>query len=267
MKKNNSKVLILCICFCISLAALFINERYIKAVDVVIYNLILTLAVTIFATALISFITDKLTTGNVEEILNHNLSVLKSCQEYGLISIHDNFPLADEKIKRDFLNSENVYIVMNDAKAFISSNILLLEERILKKEACTTFVLQDNKVSDTMSALTRKNGHDEDPDYYVNKIENVIQYHIKDLFKKRGDSHNVELFLNGNYNTLAIILTDHYALMSIYRIAPGKTRVPHFVFQRGIGGGIEYEDTLKDVKKILEKSRKICLDENAGARQ
>ena len=126
----------------------------------------------------------------------------------------------------------------------LSSDVLLLEERIAKREASTTFILQDYSADDTMSALTRKNGHDENPDYYVNKIKDLIEYHIKDLFKRRDKSHNIALFLNKNYNTLAIILTDHYALVSTYRIAPGKTRVPHFVFQQG---GIEYEDTLDSV--------------------
>lgn len=264
MKKNNSKTLILFACFCVSLAALLINERYIKNLDTVIYNLILTIAVTILATALISFITDKFTTNNVEEILNRNFSALKSCQEYGLISISDSFPLTNEDIKKDFINSKRIYIVMNDAKAFISSNTLLLEERIAKRGASTAFILQDYSARDTMSALTRKNGHDEDPDYYVNKIKNLIEYHIKDLFKKKDRSHSITLFLNKNYNTLAIILTDHYALVSTYRIAPGKTRVPHFVFRRG---GIEYEDTLKDVEKIVDISRKIHLDENAAIQQ
>lgn len=260
MKKNISKVLIFSICFCISLATLFINERYIKGLDDVIYNLTLTIAVTILATALVSYIADKFSANSVEEILNRNLLGLKECRAYGLIGIYNSFPLANEDIKNDFINSKKIYIVMNDAKAFISSNTLLLEERIAKKGAFTTFILQDYSARDTMSALTRKNGHDENPNYYVNKIKDLIEYHIKDLFKRKDESHNIALFLNKNYNTLAIILTDHYALVSTYRIAPGKTRVPHFVFQQG---GIEYEDTLKDVEKIVKISREISLDESA----
>lgn len=256
MKKNNSKILIFLTCFCVSSVALFINERYVGEEDAVVYNLILTIALTILATALISFITGKFADNSVDEILSSNFEVLKGCQEYGLTGIYDAFPLANEKIKKDFTDSEQVYIVMNDAKAFISSNTLLLEERISKKDASTTFVLQDYCAADTMSALTRKNGHSEDPNYYVNKIKNLIEYHIKDLFRKKDKSHGIALFLNKNYNTLAIILTDHYALVSTYRIAPGKTRVPHFVFQRG---GIEYEDVLKDIKKIIDISREISL--------
>lgn len=262
MKKNYSKILILSVCACISLAMLLINERYLKGLDAVFYNLTLTIAVTIFATALISFITDKFSANNVEEILNRNLLGLKECRTYGLIGIYDSFPLTNEDIKKDFINSKKVYIVMNDGKAFISSNTLLLKERIAKKEASTTFILQDYGASDTMSALTRKNGHDENQNYYVNKIKDLIEYHIKSLFKMKDERHDIALFLNKNYNTLAIILTDHYALVSTYRIAPGKTRVPHFVFQQG---GIEYDDTLEDVKKIIEISREIPLAEGAAA--
>lgn len=262
MKKNNSKILILFVCACISAVALFINERYIN--DTVIYNLILTIAVTILATAFISFITDIFSENNVEEILNRYLVGLKECRDYGLIGIYDSFPLTNENIRKDFLNSKTVYIIMNDAKVFLSSNTLLLEERIARKRVSTTFVLQDYSSPDTMSALTRKNGHDEDPDYYVHKIKNLIEYHIKDIFKRKDESHNITLFLNKNYNTLAIILTDHYALISTYRIAPGKTRVPHFVFQQG---GIEYEDTLKDVEKLVSISREISLDESVVTQQ
>lgn len=257
MKKNISKNLMLTTSSCISLALLFINERYIKNLDAVIYNLILTIAVTILATALISFLQAKFSTNDMAEILTRNLLGLKECQTYGLIGIYDSFPLTNEDFRKDFVNSEEVYVVMNDAKAFISSNTLLLEERIAKSGASTTFILQDYDADDTMGALTRKNGHDEDPDYYKNKIRNVIEYHIKSLFKAKEHSHNIALFLNRNYNTLAIILTDHYALVSTYRIAPGKTRVPHFVFHQG---GIEYDDTFEDVKKVIEISREISLN-------
>jgi len=256
MKKNISKILILCICICLSLAILFINERYVKTWDIVIYNLLLTIAVTVLSTALISFLSDEFSTNTLEERLTRNFSTLKACQEYGLISIHDNCPLKNESIRKDFINSKEVYIVMNDAKAFISSNTSLLGERIAKKHEHTTFVLQDYNAPDTIGVLTRKNGHDEDSNYYVNKIKSVIEYHIKDLFQKKDNCHEVALFLNKNYNTLAIILTDHYALVSTYRVAPGKTRVPHFVFKYG---GIEYEDTLKDVERIVKISRKISL--------
>lgn len=262
MKDNIPKIirqlLVFFICAFISLILIVVNDRFVKNFDDLIYNLILTIAVTVLSTALIFSITEMLNTNHAEEILNRNFSVLKVCHRYGLIDIYDHFPFTNEDIEDDFINSKKIYIIMNDAKSFISSNIPLMEKRIAKNGAYTTFVLQDYSAPDTMSALTRKNGHVEDPDYYAKKIKNTIEYHIKSLFKKKNRKHTINLFLNRNYNTLSIILMDNYALVSTYRISPGKTRVPHFVFQRG---GIEYEDTLKDVEKIVETLREVPLDE------
>lgn len=145
---------------------------------------------------------------------------------------------------------------MNDAKAFISSHTILLKERMNVKKRNTTFVLQDYNTPDIMSALTRKNGHIEDEDYYKRKIQSVIKYHLVPLKEECDNTSEFSAFLNTNYNTLAIILTDNYAMVSIYRIAPGKSRVPHFVFKKG---NKEYNDTYSDVIKIVENAKKIEL--------
>ena len=142
---------------------------------------------------------------------------------------------------------------MNDAKRFISDNTLLIEQRLKKKNLFTAFVLQDLNQADVMDALTRKNGHAENPNYYKDKIHDVIEYHIKKLETKCDNKHTFSYYLNTNYNTLAIILTDNYAMYSIYRIAPGKTEVPHFVFKKSC---VEYDLVRRDVENIIEMSKK-----------
>ena len=263
MRKNKSKTLVFLSCVIVAVGALFINERYMKAKDIMIYNLIMTVAITLLTTAIFSFFSDLFRSNDVEKIASQNFSVLKYCQEYGLYGIYEKFPLEIEEIERDFINSKEIYIVMNDAKAFISSNMPLLEKRISSRSHSTNFILQDYNKNDIMSALTRKNGHMEDPDYYKNKIKNLIEYHMKDLNKKCNKNHTLSVYLNQNYNTLAMILTDNYAMMSIYRVAPGKTRVPHFVF---VKGKTEYDDIHKDVLKIKELANKIELEETGGVR-
>lgn len=256
MRKIKSKTLVLLLCGIIAVIVLLINERYIKPVDIMIYNLIMTVAITLLTTAIFSFFSDLFSSNDVEKVAYQNFSVLKFCQEYGLQGIYEKFPLEIQEIEKDFIDSKELYIVMNDAKAFISSNMPLLEKRIEGKGHSTVFILQDYEVNDIMSALTRKNGHIEDPNYYKNKIKNLIEYHMKDLNKRCNKNHTLSVYLNQNYNTLAMILTDNYAMMSIYRVAPGKTRVPHFVF---IKGKTEYDEIRKDVLKIKELAKKINL--------
>lgn len=253
MKDKNKKTLIFLICIIVSLVMLFINESFIKNLNNVVYILILTIGVTLSTNSVAAFISDKFKDNELNEIAKQNFSALKYCQDYGLIGIYKGFPLEDEYIKNDILNSKNLYIIMNDAKRFISDNTLLIEQRIGKKNLFTTFVLQDLNQTDVMEALTRKNGHAENPNYYKDKIHDVIEYHIKKLEGKCDSKHTFSYYLNPNYNTLAIILTDNYAMYSIYRIAPGKTEVPHFVYKKGF---IEYDLVKRDIENIIEMSEK-----------
>lgn len=253
MKDKNKKTLIFLICITVSLVMLFINESFIKDLNNVIYILILTIGVTLSTNSVAAFISNRFKDNELNEIAKQNFSVLKYCQDYGLIGIYKGFPLEDEYIKNDILSSKNLYIIMNDAKRFISDNTLLIEQRIKKKSLLTTFVLQDLNQADVMDALTRKNGHSENPNYYKEKIRDVIEYHIKNLEAKCDNKHTFSYYLNPNYNTLAIILTDNYAMYSIYRIAPGKTEVPHFVFKKGC---IEYNLIKRDIENIIEMSKK-----------
>ena len=256
MRKIKNKTLVVLIVIIISLLLLFINEHFMKS-DAVFYNLILTVAVTLLTTAIISWLSDKFLDNSVNEIASANFSVLKYCQEYGLIGIYNSFPLDIPQIKNEFSRSKHVYIVMNDAKAFISSNMPLIENRIKNTRGETVFVLQDYRQSDIMSALTRKNGHLENENYYKEKIKSVIDYHLKKLRNIKQKAHNIKVYLNSNYNTLAIILTDNYAMISVYRVASGKTSVPHFVFSCK---GDEYKKISDDIYSILTSSSELSLD-------
>ena len=98
MRKIKAKTLVVLIVIIVSLLLLFINEHFMKT-DAVFYNLILTVAVTLLTTAIISWLSDKFLDNSVNEIASTNFSVLKCCQEYGLIGIYDNFPLDIPQIK------------------------------------------------------------------------------------------------------------------------------------------------------------------------
>lgn len=243
--------------FLISIVVLFLNEHYIKGLDEFSYDFISTIGISLMTTVIVTFLTKQFSSNTIEDIANEKFTVLENCQEYGLYGIREQFPLHEQEIKGDFLKSQSVTIVMNDAKLFISTNIMLLQERLEKTpDVSTTIIIQDYEQDDIMCALTRKNGHLEDPDYYKNKIKDVLTYHMKSLKDKCNQTHELKIYLNANYNTLAIILTDHYAMTSIYRVAPGKTRVPHFIFRYG---GKEYEDIANDISKIKELTREYPI--------
>lgn len=184
MKPQKIKSYQLLILEVISLAILFVNESFFININNTIYIIILTIGVTLSTNVLAAYISDKYKNNDLNDIAAKNFVVLKSCQDYGLINIQKEFPLDSEEIQNDFVDSKNVYIIMNDAKRFISDNTLLIEKRLKKKKNSTTLILQDLNQTDVMDSLTRKNGHAENPNYYKDKIRDVIDYHIKDLKKK-----------------------------------------------------------------------------------
>lgn len=240
----------------ISFLLLFVNEAFIKGRSYVLYTVLLAIGVTLSTNVLSVYISDKFKSDDLEIKASNMFKVLKHCQNYGLYCIETRFPLDNEEIRKDFIDSKKIYLVMNDAKRFLSDNTLLIEERMKKKNVSTTIVLQDYEQEDVMAVLTRKNGHDNNPDYYKTKISEVINYHIKSLKDKSDAKHNLSLCLNSNYNTLAIIMTDNYAMYSIYRIASGKTEVPHFIFKQG---DKEYDLVKRDVDNVVNASKNIVI--------
>lgn len=223
-----------------------------KKYNNVIYALFLTIGITICTNAFTNFVSERKEDDKLFEVATQTFGVLKYCQEYGLIGIYSDFPLSDENMKNEFINSKEFYLVMNDAKNFISNHKELFEKRLQIKHHFTNIIVQDFHQDDIMSALTRKNGHE--GNYYKDKIENLIKYDIKQLREKCNDKHSLSLYLNPNYNTLAIIVTDNYAMISIYRVSPGKNQVPHFVFEKN---SQEYNYIKKDVENIIEISHLV----------
>ena len=77
----------------------------------------------------------------MSNMMEESFSLLREVQDYGLVRIDSRFPLEDEHIKNDFINSELVYIVMNDAKNFFSDNEDLFDKRFRGKDKITHVAL------------------------------------------------------------------------------------------------------------------------------
>lgn len=251
-QKINQTILIL-VLLIVALLLLFINERWVT--DEFISNLFMAIATSAFTTGLFSIFSSFIEKQNMEEKIYSAFPLIKTCNNYGLIDISSKFPFDNEEIKTDFIDSDKVYILMNDGKNFISTNIELITKRLRQDKKETNIVLLDYDQEDTMSVLTRKNGHDSTPDYYIKKIKEVIDYHFKE--NKRSKEHILNIYLNSNYNTMAIIVSDNYAMISLFRVSSGKDVVPHMTFNKN---GTEYEKIKKDVISVCQSSRKAEQD-------
>lgn len=253
MKKIKiSQGMLVSIYIIVALCLLFINEKWVT--DDFISSLFTTIAVSAITTGIFSIISSRIDRQNMEEKVYSAFPVIKNCNDYGMISILSKFPFDNIEIKKDFIDSKEVYILMNDGKNFISTNIDMINERFQQEEKTTNIILLDYEQKDTMDVLTRKNGHDSTPDYYRNKIKNVIDYHFKKA--QKSSSHILNIYLNSNYNTLAMIVTDNYAMASLFRVSSGKDTVPHIIFKRN---GSEYVKIRKDVVKVCQCSKKVDI--------
>lgn len=216
--------------------------------DVLLNNILIAVAVSGLTTATFSVFLNMLERENMSNMMEESFSLLRDVQDYGLVRIDSRFPLEDEHIKNDFINSEVVYIVMNDAKNFFSDNEDLFDKRFRGKDKITHIALLDYENSQLMSLLGQKNGHN--GSYYTEKIKNVVEYHIK-RYIENFPEHKIMLHLNPNYNTMAVLITENFAMISLYRLALGKTNVPHMTFRKG---GKEFDTISKDIVRLCDKT-------------
>ena len=206
------------------------------------------LAQVFFIAIPVTFITSYLSDCSTENLIKNFLPICNKCQQYGLIDILDCFPMEDKEFRNEFVVSKEFILVMNDGKQFFSNNSELIDKR-LKNEREINVILLDYNNSMLMEILTKKNGHE--GNYYKDKIADVIKYHLS--------NDRIHVHLNSFYNTMAILVTDNYAIISLYREALGKGKVPHFVFKNNGSDG-EYAKILRDVKELYN-NRSNGLDE------
>lgn len=246
-RKNKSR-LIKSIIIIVSISLIVVAQFVIRPVNIAWYTIVFTVGASLVSSLVVSTITNIFDGRDIDDEIIERFDVLRIYQENKLLGIDDQFPIQDD-IKASFVNSKRLVIAMNDAKAFISNNHPLFSERFMKgKYRETVIVIQDYKQSDIIESLERKNGHE--TGYYKNKIKEVVNYDIKNLYDEaKRYNHKVSLYLNNNINTVAVILTDDYAMESLYRLGSGKTSVPHFVFANG---GNEYNQVKTDIENLIE---------------
>ncbi len=179
-------------------------------------------------------------------------------QNIGLVDIDYEF-FNEDKYKKDLKNTNNLIIVMNDGKNFLRKYNEELKERV-KKPGKTIFILL-NPTSDFVKFLTKRN-QKTDEKYYENKIKDVIFNELKSIYKLSSKHHIMEIFIHNGFHPYAVVMCDKKAMVSMYRLSPGKDKVLHFLFENK-GVDSEYYKIKEDINKLIKLSKKIGFKDSS----
>ena len=256
MTKKNSKLLAIVISLSLMLIdVVFIYFSY-KIKDTITQTIVNSLCISVFTALIVSLITYLLNKNDYEdayrELVGINIPFLYKLNDKGLVEFDKTFPLEKEDYKKDFLKSKEVVLVMNDGKRFVSNNITLFKQRLNENNKTTRFIFMNPESSDSISVLTRKNGHSDVPSYYEDKIK-TFSCELENY--EKSPSHTVDVLYQDYFTTMGILLTDSYAMISLYRISPGKDDVPNLIFKKNDNGDCEFNKIKADVQRIMSASK------------
>ncbi|WP_272539163.1 hypothetical protein [Providencia sp. PROV197] len=206
------------------------------------------LGTTIFIGLTISYFINKIiskeTNYEVKELINNKFPNLISMEKIGLKKIEYNNNLNSLGI--DIIASDDLCVVMNDGRNFLSVNAGDFAKR-LTKENKKTVVILINPDSDAQSFLCKKNN--KKTDYYKSKIESSIT-EIKSFAIKLPTTSTLTIYLIPTILSQNIILTESLALIGIYRNAPGKSNPPpQFIYENSSTDG-EYKNIQNDINEL-----------------
>lgn len=211
-------------------------------------ELIKTIAISVFATGLVMCVYEYIYVSRgdkyFEEIIGKKIPIYLKMKERGIENISDSFELDTYQDK--IINSKKLTVVMNDGKSFISANSAIFKKRLNIPGKETNLVLLDPR-SEFINLLNRKNGKS-DSEYYQRKLINIFDEIFQDY--EVHEKHDFKIYIHSMFNTMSVIIFDDIAMISLYRLSPGKSIVPHFEF-KNTGEGSEYSEVVSDVNKLL----------------
>ncbi|WP_031492574.1 hypothetical protein [Succinivibrio dextrinosolvens] len=194
-----------------------------------------------------------------------NLILANKIRSYGLVSIDEKFLISEKTVfgnydvREDFINSKNVTLVFNDGKFFFTTIQNELNIRINKGPGYkTTIVILNNNNKLLMDMLSQKNGRPEG--HYIEKINTLKKCDFVDWKNKANKSGStLEIYFKNTYNSVAEILTDNYAMYSIFYNSAMKDQVHHFLFNK-YGNG--YQFVKKDIENLLSSKDLEAYDQD-----
>lgn len=267
MKKESElkKIIIFLAVIIICFIVLYCSYTYLNVS--VIKLMIESISISIITAMLVSLVSFLIEKNDFEEaykeLVQKNLPFLFNLNNRGLVFFGNDFPLEEEIYKKDFLESKEITLIMNDGKKFVTNHIDLFKKRFTENQKSTNFIFLNPLQKDSISVLTRKNGHEKAPEYYVDKIKNYSD-ELKEYLKE-FKNHKIYVGYHNFFTTMGILLTDNYAMISLYRISPGKDVVPNLVFEKNGRELSEYNKIKEDVARVLQQSNvKNYLDETGA---
>ncbi len=249
------KSIIYCLLMAIfGIGVLVIGYAYFK--NIIYQSIFISIGTTLITAAFFTIIINIFQKNYFEEkltdILENKLPFIDRVYKIGLTKYDDHFPLKIGVYERSFIGSSKVYLVFNDAIRFYDNNVELFRKRFGKEGMETNFILMDPDSSDSISVLTRKNGHSDEPCYYPDKINRFINRLLRE--KDKYPNHSINIYTHNLFNTMSIILLDDHVMISLYRISPGKETVPHIIFEKNGTQDSEYTRIHKDVMNLKKLS-------------
>lgn len=235
-----SLVIIVCLYFSYK-----ISDRFLQ-------QFVISLLISILTALIVNFITYLIGRNDYKEaykeLVGNNIPFLYKLKNKGLVDFDKVFPLEKDVYRKDFLESKEVILVMNDGRLFTTNNITLFRQRLKEKNKTTRFIFMNPNLDDSISVWCRKNRHNNNLSYYRDKIAGFLQ-EIKKY--EKDPTHKVDVLYHDYFTTMGILLTDSYAMISLYRISPGKDAVPHLIFKKNDEEECEFCRIKDDVQKII----------------
>ncbi|MCR9850326.1 hypothetical protein, partial [Vibrio antiquarius] len=215
-------------------------------------EILLSLGTSIFILLTISFyVNEKIkfhTNAEIKQLVHEKFPVLVDMEKQGFINTIYSNNMKENSV--DIVNSETLYLVMNDGKNFIANNSGALSERFRKDNKKTVVILLDPE-SSSQDFLCHKNR--KDSGHYKVKVLDAIKS-MKNYLDYGSEKHELLVYLYEYPFSLNIVATNECAVIGIYRNSAGNFGAPpSYVYS---SKGTEYESIMGDVHRLIENSEK-----------
>ena len=150
-----------------------------------------------------------------------------------------------------FLDSEELYIVLNHGRTWISHNAYLFRKRFQDANKKTT-ILMLHPESPMLQIIARKE------DSTVEAIQDKIAEAVRILNSERRDDTQLRIYGHYFFNPHSVYLTEHYALTTGYYYVLGRRVVPLYKYGPNQSEGDCFYNILReDIEALIEHSEDI----------
>lgn len=200
------------------------------------------------------FVNEKIkyyTNNELENIISEKFPLLIDLEKIGLKKL-----TYDNKLKNHGINiveSDELFIVMNDGNHFLTNNAEELSQRLQRKGKKTVIILMDGESSAEKQLCERNK---KETGHYKSKIEGTIK-HYETYLKNGSPEHELSIYKYKYSFLTSIVATSTEAFVGLYKNSSGKFEAPlHFVFS---SDGSEFKSIKKDIDRLIKSSVKVRL--------